>query len=49
MARLRTPGAFGAGAVVYGPEVPVPENAPVQDRPLGAIGRHPARSPAPGR
>lgn len=37
----RTPGAFGPGMVVYGPEVPVPVDAPLQDRLLGRIGRDP--------
>jgi uncharacterized protein (TIGR03086 family) len=39
--KYRTPGAFGPGIEVYGPEVEVPRNAPLQDRLLGAIGRDP--------
>jgi uncharacterized protein (TIGR03086 family) len=38
---LRTPEAFGPGVKVFGPEVSVPENAPLQDRLLGLIGRDP--------
>lgn len=34
------------GSGQYGPRVPVPEDAPVQDRLLGFIGRDPAWSPA---
>ena len=41
MERLRTPGAFGPGVVVFGPAVPVPADAPLQDRLLGFIGRNP--------
>jgi len=41
MEKLRTPGAFGPGVVVFGPEVPVPVDAPLQDRLLGFIGRDP--------
>ena len=37
--RLRTPEAFGPGVVVFGPEVPVPVDAPLQNRLLGMIGR----------
>lgn len=39
--KLRTPGAFGPGVKVFGPEVKVPEDAPLQDRLLGLIGRDP--------
>ncbi len=39
--RLRTPGAFGPGVVVYGPVVEVPADAPVADRLLGLVGRDP--------
>jgi uncharacterized protein (TIGR03086 family) len=42
MEKLRTPGAFGDDIEVYGPEVKVPEDAPLQDRLLGLIGRDPA-------
>jgi uncharacterized protein (TIGR03086 family) len=41
MEKYRTPGAFGAGIEVFGSEVKVPENAPLQDRLLGLIGRDP--------
>lgn len=41
MAQLRTPGAFGPGVEVYGPEVPVTDGAPLQDRLLGFFGRDP--------
>jgi uncharacterized protein (TIGR03086 family) len=41
MDKYRTPGAFGPGIEVYGPEVGVAENAPLQDRLLGLIGRDP--------
>jgi len=40
---LRTPEAFGPGVVVFGPEVKVPDDAPLQDRLLGLIGRDRAR------
>jgi uncharacterized protein (TIGR03086 family) len=39
--KCRTPGAFGPGIVVFGPEVKVPEDAPLQHRLLGMIGRNP--------
>jgi uncharacterized protein (TIGR03086 family) len=42
MARFRTPGAFGPGIEVYGPEVEVDRAAPLQDRLLGVLGRDPA-------
>jgi uncharacterized protein (TIGR03086 family) len=45
MERFRTPGAFGPGIEVYGPEVPVDEAAPLQDRLLGFLGRDPAWTP----
>jgi hypothetical protein len=41
METYRTPGAFGPGVEVFGPEVAVPEDAPLQDRLLGLIGRNP--------
>jgi uncharacterized protein (TIGR03086 family) len=41
MEQFRTPGAFGEGVEVFGPEVKVPANAPLQDRLLGLIGRRP--------
>jgi uncharacterized protein (TIGR03086 family) len=39
--KARTPGGFGPGIEVYGPEVPVPDDAPLQDRLLGYVGRDP--------
>ena len=39
------PEAFGPGIVVFGPKVDVPEDAPTQDRLLGAIGRDPNFQP----
>jgi uncharacterized protein (TIGR03086 family) len=41
MEQYRTPGAFGPGVEVFGPEVKVPGDAPLQDRLLGFIGRNP--------
>lgn len=41
MTKYRTPGAFGEGIEVYGAEVPVPAEAPLQDRLLGLLGREP--------
>jgi uncharacterized protein (TIGR03086 family) len=41
MERFRTPGAFGPGVEVYGPEVVVADDAPLQDRLLGYVGRDP--------
>ena len=41
MTKYRTPDAFGPGIEVYGAEVEVPEDAPLQDRLLGFIGRNP--------
>jgi uncharacterized protein (TIGR03086 family) len=41
MVRYRTPGAFGPGIEVFGLEVKVPEDAPLQDRLLGFVGRNP--------
>lgn len=39
--KYRTPDAFGPGIEVFGPEIAVPEDAPLQDRLLGYIGRQP--------
>jgi hypothetical protein len=44
MEKYRTPGAFGPGVEVYGPEVEVAAEAPLQDRLLGLIGRDPGWS-----
>jgi uncharacterized protein (TIGR03086 family) len=49
MEQYRTPGAFGPGVEVFGPEVIVPENAPTQDRLLGLIGRDPGWAPPRSR
>jgi uncharacterized protein (TIGR03086 family) len=40
--QLRTPNAFGPGVEVFGAEVKVPADAPLQSRLLGAIGRDPS-------
>ena len=40
--RLRTPGAFGEGVIVYGPPVPVSDTAPTSHRLLGLLGRDPS-------
>ncbi|ANZ40692.1 TIGR03086 family protein [Lentzea guizhouensis] len=39
--KARTPGGFGPGIEVYGPEVQVPDGASLQDRLLGYVGRDP--------
>ena len=44
---MRIPDHFGPGVVVFGPEVAVPEDAPIQDRVLGAAGRDPRFVPHP--
>jgi uncharacterized protein (TIGR03086 family) len=41
MEKYRTAGAFGPGIEVFGAEVNVPADAPLQDRLLGLIGRDP--------
>ncbi|TMR96496.1 TIGR03086 family metal-binding protein [Nonomuraea basaltis] len=45
MERYRTPGAFGPGIEVFGPEVKVEEDASAQDRLLAFIGRDPRWRP----
>lgn len=42
MDKYRTPGAFGPGIEVYGPAIEVADDAPLQHRLLGFIGRDPA-------
>jgi uncharacterized protein (TIGR03086 family) len=44
MEKYRTPGAFGPGVEVYGPEVEIAAEAPLQNRLLGLIGRDPGWS-----
>ena len=39
MVKYRTPGAFGPGIEVYGAEISVALDAPLQDRLLGIVGR----------
>ncbi len=39
MEKYRTPDAFGPGIEVFGTEIAVPDDAPLQDRLLGYIGR----------
>ncbi len=39
---MRVPEAFGPGITVFGPEIPVPSDAPLQDRLLGLLGRDPS-------
>jgi uncharacterized protein (TIGR03086 family) len=46
---MRTPGAFGPGIVVYGPVVEVPDDAPLQHRVLGLLGRDPDFVPGKDR
>jgi uncharacterized protein (TIGR03086 family) len=46
MEKYRTPGAFGPGVEVYGPEVKIVADAPLQNRLLGLIGRDPDWSPS---
>ncbi|WP_188190765.1 TIGR03086 family metal-binding protein [Nonomuraea sp. SYSU D8015] len=43
--KFRTPGAFGPGIEVFGPEVKVEDDAPAQDKLLAFIGRDPRWRP----
>lgn len=45
---LHTPGAFGPDVEVFGPVVPIPQDAPLQHRLLGSIGRDPHWAPPAG-
>jgi uncharacterized protein (TIGR03086 family) len=42
---MRIPEHFGPGIVVFGPQVVVPDDAPLQDRLLGKLGRDPRWRP----
>jgi len=42
MEKYRTPGEFGPDVEVFDPEGKVSEDAPLQDRLLGVIGRDPS-------
>ncbi|MGI5268760.1 TIGR03086 family metal-binding protein [Nonomuraea sp. CA-218870] len=44
--KMRIPGALGPGIVVFGPEVKVPDDAPLQHRVLGLLGRDPQWRPS---
>ncbi|GIH73125.1 TIGR03086 family metal-binding protein [Sphaerimonospora thailandensis] len=45
MEQFRTPGAFGPDVEVFGPEIKVDQEAPLQDRLLAFIGRDPQWRP----